>query len=164
MANTEIRKPNASPVQRPLDIFGAMRDEMDRIFDRFSHGWPNWPGSPTRGLANAGMVPDLDVHDDGKQLTIEADLPGVEEKDVSLTLNNGVLSIKGEKKSSREEKKADYYLSERSYGSFERALRLPETVDEGSLKASFDKGVLKIVAQKKPEAVKSEKRIEISKG
>lgn len=163
MANTEIRKTTNATPPHPTDVFGAMRDELDRVFDRFSLGWPSWSGASLRPFPPASALPNLDVHDDGKQLTIEADLPGIDEKDVSLTLNAGVLAIKGERKSQREEKKADYYLSERSYGTFERSLRLPETVDENSLKATFEKGVLKIVAQKKPEAVKAEKRIEIGK-
>ena len=109
------------------------------------------------------MVPELDVHDNGKQLTIEVDLPGVDEKDVTLTLANGMLTIKGEKKTEREEKKESYYMAERCYGAFERSLRLPDSIDEAKLEAKFDKGVLKVTAQKKPEAVKAEKKIEIKK-
>lgn len=157
MATTDLKKTTSATPARPTDVIGAMRDELDRVFDRFSTGWP------LSGLVHEAAMPSVDVHDDGKQLTIEADLPGMDEKDVTLTLNHGVLAIKGERKSEREEKKADYYVSERSYGSFERSLRLPDTIDENSLKATFEKGVLKIVAQKKPEAVKSEKRIEIGK-
>lgn len=162
MANSEIRK---SSVQAPqaTDLFGAMRDEIDRVFDRFTTGWPGIGGLSMRQLGGEQMPLHLDVRDDGKAITIEADLPGINEKDISLTVNNGVLSIKGERKSQREEKKADYYLSERTHGSFQRSLRLPESIDEGTLKASFENGVLKVVAQKKPDAVKSEKRIEIGK-
>ena len=94
---------------------------------------------------------------------IEGELPGVEEKDISVTLANGVLTIKGEKKQENEEKNESYYLTERSYGAFERSLRLPDTVDEAKVEAKFDKGVLKVTAAKKPEAVKAERRIEIKK-
>lgn len=163
MATTEIRKTTNATLLPSKDSFDAMRNELDRVFDHFSLGLPRWPGAPLRAFPSESILPSLDVHDDGKQLTIEADLPGIDEKDVSRTLNAGVLAINGERKSQREEKKADYHLSERSYGAFERSLRLPETVDENSLKATFEKGVLKIVAQKKPEAVKAEKRIEIGK-
>lgn len=159
---TEVTKGNGPGPHRPVDIFGAMRDEMDRVLERFEQGWPRWPGL-MRNISTA-MVPDLDVRDDGKQLTIEVDLPGVDEKDVTVTFNNGVLTIKGERKSEREEKKESYYMAERSYGAFERSLRLPETIDENKLEARFEKGVLQIVAQKRPEAVKAEKRIEIKKG
>ena len=160
MAGTEITKGKGTPGTRPIDLFGQMRDEMDRVFERFEHGWPRLPSMfRDRDM----MVPDLDVHDNAKQLTIEMDLPGVSEKDVSVTLTNGVLTIKGERKSEREEKKDNYYMAERSYGSFERSLRVPDTIDEGKLEARFDKGVLTIVAPKKPEAIKAERKIEIKK-
>jgi HSP20 family protein len=94
---------------------------------------------------------------------IEAELPGVEEKDVSVTLANGLLTIKGEKKEQHEEKGETHYLSERSFGMFERSLRLPDTIDETKVEAKFDKGVLKITAAKKPEAVKAERKIEVKK-
>ena len=109
------------------------------------------------------MIPELDVHDNGKQLTIDVDLPGVNEKDVTVSMANGLLTIKGEKKSDYEEKQENYYLSERNYGAFERSLRLPETLDEDKVEARFDKGVLKITVAKKPEAIKAEKKIEFNK-
>lgn len=166
MADTDITKGGGAPAaRRPTDIFSQMRDEMDRVLERFEHGWPRWPGALRLDAARGMMIPELDVHDDARQLTIEAELPGVDEKDVTVTLANGVLTIKGEKKSEREEKKdGNVYLSERSYGAFERTLRMPDTIDENKLEAKFEKGVLKIVAQKRAEAVKAEKRIEIKKG
>lgn len=162
MPTTEITKGNGPTAHRPRDIFGQLHDEMDRVFERFEHGWPRWP-SVIRRAGREVMVPELDVHDNSKQLTIEVDLPGVDEKDISVTLANGMLTIKGEKKTEREEKKENYYMAERSYGAFERSLRMPDTIDDNKLEAKFDKGVLKIVAQKKPEAVKAEKKIEIKK-
>ena len=163
MANNELSKTTTTAPQRAPDIFGAMREEMDRMFERFEHGLPRWPALFKRGNGNEWMVPELDVRDNGKQLTVEVDLPGVDEKDVSVTLANGMLTIKGEKKSDREEKKENYYLAERSYGAFERSVRLPDTIDEAKLEARFDKGVLKVIAQKRPEAVKAERKIEIKK-
>jgi HSP20 family protein len=138
-----------------------MRDEMDRIFERFEHGWPRWPAL----LRREGVitVPELDVRENTNSIVVEAELPGVDEKDVTVTLVNGVLTIKGEKKQEKEEKGENYYLAERSFGSFERAIRLPDTVDEAKVEAKFDKGVLRVTAAKKPEAVKAERKIEIKK-
>jgi HSP20 family protein len=164
MANTQLTKGNGRHLQRPTDVFGTMRNEMDRLFERFEHGWPRLPSLFTRGAEGSDMMPDLDVHENAQQFTIEADLPGVDEKDVTVTLANGVLCIKGEKKGAHEEKTESYYLAERSYGAFERTLRLPETIDDSKLEAKFDKGVLRIIAPKRPEAVKVEKKIEITKG
>jgi len=148
-------------VSRPRDIFGAMREEMDKMFERFEHGFPRWPTLFRQG--NGIVVPELDVRENSTSITVEAELPGVDEKEVSVTLANGVLTIKGEKKQSKEQKGEDFYRSERSYGAFERSLRLPDTIDEAKVDAKFDKGVLTITAAKKPEAVKAERRIEIKK-
>ncbi len=162
MPKTEITKPGETPVARPRDIFSAMRDEMDRVFGRFERDWP-FPSLFGRDGRSAILVPDLDVREDANSISIEAELPGVEEKDVSVTLANGVLTIKGEKKQEKEEKSENYHLTERSFGSFQRSLRLPDTVDDAKVQASFDKGVLKVTAAKRPEAVKAERRIEIKK-
>jgi HSP20 family protein len=161
MAKTEITKPSETTPSRPGDIFSAMRDEMDRVFERFEHGWPRWPTLFPRG--GAITMPELDVRENTNAIVVEAELPGVDEKDVSVTLANGVLTIKGEKKHEKEEKGENYYLSERSFGSFERAIRLPDTVDDAKVEAKFDKGVLKVTAAKKPEAVKAERKIDIKK-
>jgi HSP20 family protein len=80
-----------------------------------------------------------------------------------VTLANGVLTIKGEKKQNKEEKTENYYVAERSYGAFERSLQLPDSVDEAKVEAKFDKGVLRITAMKKPDAVKAQRKIEIKK-
>ena len=82
---------------------------------------------------------------------------------MTVTLTNGVLTIKGEKKQEKEEKGESYHLTERSFGSFERSIRLPDSVDEAKVEAEFDKGVLKVTAAKKPEAVKAERKVEIKK-
>ena len=161
MAKTEVGTSQNRPVSRPRDVFSTMRDEMERMFERAEHGWPRWPALFKRD--GDSMVPELDVRENTNAITVEAELPGVDEKDVSVTLANGVLTIKGEKKSEKEEKGDNYYVAERSFGSFERSIRLPDTVDDAKVEAKFDKGVLKVTAAKKPEAVKAERKIEIKK-
>ena len=161
MANTEISKVTPKLPQRATDVFSVMRGELDRMFDRFESGLPRLPSMFRHGNGDAWLMPELEVHDNGKQLAVSVELPGVDEKDVTVTLANGILTIKGEKKTEHKEKDGQTYLSERSYGAFERSLRLPDSIDEGKLEARFDKGVLRIVAQKRPEAIKAEKRIEI---
>jgi HSP20 family protein len=159
MAKFELTKSPEKSVSSPRDIFSAMRDEMDRMFERFEHGRPRWPSLFRRNGDFA--VPDLDVRENTNSVVVEVELPGVDEKDISVTLANGVLTIKGEKKHEKEEKGESYYLTERSFGSFERAIRLPDTVDDAKIEAKFDKGVLKVTAAKKPDAVKAERKIEI---
>lgn len=168
MASNLPVRDNGNKGSRPVDVFDAMRSEMDRLFERFHRGWPSigdWPSLPRmQGMLGSDIVvPELDLKDTGNAVVVEAELPGVDEKDVTLTVNDGLLTIKGEKKKSHEEKGENHYVMERSYGSFMRSVRLPEGIDEDKVSATFEKGVLTVTAPKKPEAVKSEKRIEIQK-
>jgi HSP20 family protein len=161
----EIKKTEtgAMPVQRYIDPFSSMRTEMDRVFDSFlGRGFGRFPAF-ARVEDSDAVVPSIDVRETEAELVVEAELPGMDEKDVSVTLTNGVLTLKGEKKSEREEKKDDYHLMERSYGSFQRSFQVADTIDADKVKAAFEKGVLKVTLPKRPEAVKSEKRIPIGK-
>jgi HSP20 family protein len=110
------------------------------------------------------MTPSIDVSETESELKIEVDLPGVEEKDVDLAISDNVLTIKGEKKAEKEEKKKDYHLVERSYGSFARSIGLPFEADSDKVKASFSKGVLTVTVPKPPEVKAKEKKIQIGKG
>lgn len=161
----EIKKNEAAvtPARRFTDPFGSMRAEMDRVFDSFlGRGLGRLP-SLTEADPSSGIMPSIDVRENATEFVVEAELPGIEEKDVTLTLNDGVLMLKGEKKSEREDKQDGYHLTERSYGSFRRSFRVADTVDTEKVVASFDKGVLKITMPKRPEALKQEKRIPIGK-
>jgi HSP20 family protein len=160
MAKIDLAKSTETSPARPGDLFAAMRNELDRVFERFEHGFPRWPSLFREGGGTI-IVPEFDVKENTDAVIVEAELPGVDEKDVSVTFANGLLTIKGEKKQSKEEKKENYYLAERSYGAFERSLRLPESVDDAKIEAKFDKGVLRVKAAKKPEAIKAERKIEI---
>ena len=162
MVKTEITKSPETAPSRSRNIFSAMRDEMDRVFERFEQGWPRLPAVFRRDVSIT--IPELDVRENTNSIVVEAELPGVDEKDVTVTLANGILTIKGEKKHEKEEKAENYHMTERSFGSFERAIRLPDSVDDVKVEAKFDKGVLKVTAAKKPEAVKAERKIEIKKG
>lgn len=162
MAQNNLTKPSASQISRPNDFFEAMRDEMNRMFGSFDLDRVRWPvmlGSQGQDL----IAPQFDIHESDSAITIEAELPGVDEKDVDVTFANGILTVKGQKKSEREEKKKNYYVSERAFGSFERSVRLPPSVDDSKISAQFDKGVLKITATKKADASPPERKIEIGK-
>ena len=161
MAKTEITKPTETSPSRQRDIFSVMRDEMDRMFHRFEFGFPRWPTQMSREAALT--VPEIDIRENANAIVVEAELPGVDEKDVTVTLANGVLTIKGEKKHQKEEKGESYHVVERSYGAFERAVRLPDTVDDAKVEAKFENGVLRVTAAKRPEAIKAERKIEIKK-
>lgn len=131
MAKDIERSGRGEIAPRYSDPFGALRSEMDRLFDSFMGGLPTFPSmfgpTGTRGFA---LMPSLDVKETDKEIAVEAELPGLDEKDVSLTIANGVLTIQGEKKLEHEEEKENYHVMERRYGSFQRSLRIPDTVDE----------------------------------
>jgi HSP20 family protein len=160
----DIKKQEAgTPAPRYRDPFAEMRAEMDRVFEGFLGRSLFGRSALPRVQAPRIAVPDVDIRENDKEIIFEADMPGVDEKDVAIVLRDGVLSLKGEKKSERDEKKDTYRLVERSYGSFERSFELPDTADEDQIKANFDKGVLRIVVPKRPEAVKASKTIPIGK-
>src|SRR6516225_1473632 len=162
----EIRKqPTTGTPQRYRDPFAEMRAEMDHLFDRFLGGsFFGRPAPSGRAEPAAALAPNVDIRENDKEIILEAELPGIDEKDVELVVRDGVLSLKGEKKLERDEKKDNYHLVERSYGSFERSFQLPDSTDEAQIKAEFNKGVLRVIVPKRAEAVKVEKKIPIGKG
>jgi HSP20 family protein len=129
---------------------------MDRIFDNFLGrepiGWPNL--SRTTPTA---VTPDGDVHETGKEIIFEVKIPGIDEKDINVMVRDGVLSLKGEKKSERDEQKDTYHLVERSYGAFKRSFGFRILLMK-TRSADFEKGVLRIEVPKHAEAVKVEKK------
>jgi HSP20 family protein len=162
----EIKRQEAggATVSRYRDPFAEMRTEMDRVFDSFlGRGFFGRPALFSRAQVEASVAPDIDIRENDKEIVLEAELPGIDEKDVELVVRNGVLSLKGEKKAERDEKRDTYHLLERSYGSFERSFQLPDSADEAEIKAEFNKGVLRVVVPKRSEAVKAEKKIPIGK-
>jgi HSP20 family protein len=132
--------------------------EMDRLFEPFERAVPRWPTF----FRGDGVILELDVVEHSDCFTIEAELPGVDKADLSVTFANGMLTIKREKKHKKEEKDESYYLAERTYGVFERTLRLPETIDYAKVEAKFDNGVLKVTVPKRPDAVEVDRKIEIN--
>lgn len=110
------------------------------------------------------LSPASDASADKEAYKITMELPGVAEDDIHLSMQSGVLSVKGEKKTSREEKGEDWFFSERQYGSFARTFRLPADADEGKVKADLKDGVLTITVAKVTKAEASSKRIPVGRG
>jgi HSP20 family protein len=143
----------------PAREMHSLQSEMNRLFNNFFE--------PTTG-GNGGNVafrrwsPAMDLVETDDHYVLKADLPGVSEGDVKIELEDNVLTVSGERKSSDEDSKQGYYRVERSYGAFSRTLTLPEGVDAGSIDATFDRGVLEVKIPK-PEQRKPRK-VEISVG
>jgi len=139
-----------SPASYSYGGFGGslfdLHRRMNRLFDNLLEQGPVDGGS----VAGTSLAaPALAVHQDGKQIEITAELPGVNEQDIDLSIEDGVLTLSGEKKSERKDEQGDY--SERSYGRFERRLTLPSNIDEERCSADFENGVLKITIPKAEE-------------
>lgn len=134
--------------------FMSLQREIDRLFEDFSRGFPTIAGNGAIAL-----MPSMDVTETDKEIEITAELPGLEEKDVQINIADNILTIRGEKKAEKEQKDKNYRLVERSYGSFERTLELPEGVNADAIKANISKGLLKVTVPKPAPA--QAKKIEV---
>jgi HSP20 family protein len=143
----------------------SLRDEVDRLFENFLPGAfgrslldiDPWHG---RSYATGDIVPHMDVRETREAYEISTELPGMDDKDVTVKVLGGVLTVSGEKKAERTEEKGELHFSERSYGSFVRSIRLPDSADADGIKADFAKGVLTITVPKRPGGA-GEKKIEV---
>ena len=142
--------------RKPFSELSTVRNEMDRLWNRFLDDWP----LPT--VFTKGWAPMADISETKDKLIVKAELPGLEPEDIKLSLSGNLLTIKGEKKKEKEEKDEQHYSLERYSGEFQRSFRLPVEVLEDKIDAKFDKGVLTITM---PKATKTPKKeIKISKG
>lgn len=142
------------------DVFGGLHRQVNELFDDFLGEFDN---PLTRRFGDAGMAnPKFDIAENDDAIEVTAELPGLDEKGVDVTLDHNRLIIKGEKKAESSDKKKDYILNERHYGMFQRVFAMPEGLDEENIKASFKKGVLNIKLPKTEEAKKERRRIEVS--
>jgi HSP20 family protein len=146
-----------APSQRDdvRDPFTAFRRDVERVFDDFFGGLAGRGFGPLTGFA--AVTPDIDVSETESDIVIAAEIPGLDEKDFNVTLSGDLLTIRGEKKSEREQKNGDSYYVERRFGSFSRAVRLPFAPTDEKIDASYDKEVLTIRVQK-PKALQQSMR------
>ena len=140
-----------------IDPMTLLQRRMNSLFDDFF-------SDSSRDLWNGfsgGFAPQMEVSETDKEVRISAELPGLDEKDVEVSLSGNLLTIKGEKKEEKDEDKGDYRHSERSYGYFERTLQLPDGADVDKITAKCQKGVLKVTVPKKPEEQNARRKIEL---
>lgn len=177
MADTaiEVKKtgsataPAAEPAPAAPDVWNSLRNEMERVFDRFSGAFamPSlrrmFDFAPARRIDRTFTftAPAIDVTENGKAYKVTAELPGMEPANVEVTVSGDMLVIKGAKHQEKEEKDENYYLSERSFGSFQRSFSLPGGVDRDKIGAEMSKGVLTVTLPKTAEAQKQQKKIDV---
>ena len=151
----------------PFREFNTLQNQMQRLFQE------NF-GSQGReeSLTTSVFAPAVDVYEDEHNITLKIEVPGIDEKDIDIRVENNTLTVHGERKFEKDEKEENYRRVERQYGSFTRTFTLPNTVDSENIQADYDKGVLKIRLAKKAEAkpkqikvnVGSQKTLEAEKG
>jgi HSP20 family protein len=151
---------------RPLH---ALRRQVDRLFEDFQRGYWHLPFSRTvsdvepfwRGDVAFGAVPSVDIVEKDDAYKVSAELPGIAASNIDVKFSDGTLTIAGEKEEDKEEKKKDYFLSERRYGSFKRSFRVAEDIDADKIEANFKNGVLSVTLPKTAEARKNTKTITV---
>jgi HSP20 family protein len=143
------------------DPFLSLHREVNRLFDDVLRGY-----GPPAGTAQGGgnLIPaHMDVSETEEEFRVRAELPGVSEKDVEVTLDDDVLTIRGEKRFERKDEKESYHFVERSYGTFQRSVRLPYAVDPERVRASFENGVLTVTLPKTKQQERA-RRIQVQAG
>lgn len=154
------RRKDLEARRREGNPFHALQREMNRVLDRFTRGW-GWSEMAEREEPWGGFFPPVDISETDKEIHVTAELPGLDEKDLDLSLSGNNLIIRGEKKAEKEEKGEHFYRKESSYGAFHRTIPLPAEVVEDKVEASYKRGVLKVRLPKSPEAQKARKKIAI---
>ncbi len=141
----------------PFREFATLQDRMNRLF-RESYG----PEGREEALTSTTFAPPVDVYEDEHSVSLKIEVPGIDDKDIDVRIENNVLTVHGERKFEKEEKEENFRRVERQYGSFTRTFSLPSTVDGERVSANYDKGILKITLPKKAEA--KPKQIKVNVG
>jgi HSP20 family protein len=144
----------------PIREFSAMQDRTNRINRLFRELYS--PEGPEEALTTTSFAPLVDIYEDEHNVTLKLEVPGIDEKDIDVHIENNTLVVRGERKIEKEEKEENFRRIERQYGSFTRSFTLPNSVDPGQVNAHYDKGVLKVKLAKKAEA--KPKQIKITVG
>src|SRR5258705_7562541 len=144
----------------PLREFSTMQDRMNRMNRLFRESYT--PEGPEEALTTTTFAPPVDIYEDEHTITLKMEVPGIEEKDIDVRIENNTLTVHGERKIEKEEKEENFRRIERQYGSFTRSFTLPSSVDPAQVSANYDKCVLKINLAKKAEA--KPKQIKVNVG
>lgn len=153
------KKQNAGLVRRSEVPFGSLQQEINRLFDDFGYGFNNpWFEKMTDFQAKA------DVKETEKEIVVTVEVPGVDLKDIDISLTDDSITISGEKHEEKEQEEKGYYKMERSYGSFHRAIPLPCAIDRDKTDAVYKDGVLRISLPKCPETLKKEQKVTVKAG
>ncbi|MGA2570034.1 MAG: Hsp20/alpha crystallin family protein [Terracidiphilus sp.] len=139
----------------PFREVATLQNRVNALFRDFNEG--------ESSLTTASFIPPVDIYEDEKKVILKLEVPGMEEKDLDVSVENNTLTVRGERKFAAEEKEENFHRIERRYGTFFRAFTLPTTVDTDSVAASYNAGVLKVELKKKPEAQPKQIKVNVGK-
>ena len=143
----------------PVREFAAMQERMNRMNRLFRESYS--PEGPEEALTTSTLAPPVDIYEDENNIILKIDVPGIDEKDIDVRIQDNTLTVHGERKIEKEEKEENFRRVERQYGSFIRSFTLPSSVDPGQVSARCDKGVLKINLAKKAEAKPTQIKVDV---
>lgn len=138
--------------------FSALQDRMNRIF-RESYS----PDGPEEALTTSNFAPPVDVYEDEHNITLKIEVPGIDEKEIDVSIENNTLTVRGQRRFEKDEKEENFQRVERMYGSFTRSFTVPNTVDLEQVSAHYDKGVLKVHLAKRAEAKPKQIKVNVEK-
>ncbi len=141
----------------PFREFVTLQERMNRLFRV-----PRGPEEQDEALTATAFAPPVDVYEDEHNITLKIEVPGIDEKDIDVRIENNTLTVHGERKFEKEEKEENYRRVERQYGSFTRTFSLPNTVNHDNVQADYDKGVLKVKLAKKAEAKPKQIKVNVT--
>lgn len=158
--NLPVRREDNSSDFSPYFL---LQNDMNRVFDNFFRSFDNGMLNPFSDLSEGVFQPKVEVKENANDLRVSFELPGMDDKDIDVSISEGALTISGEKREEKEENTRGYYRMERNYGSFQRRIPLPCSIEEDKVEATFKNGVLNVVLPKTAEAKQNVKKISIRK-
>jgi HSP20 family protein len=139
--------------------FRELQDRIDRMNRLFRESYR--PEGPEEALTTTSFAPPVDIYEDEHNITLKMEVPGIDEKDIDVRIENNTLTVRGERKFEKEEKEENFRRLERQYGSFTRSFTLPSSVETENIQANYDKGVLEIRLAKKAEAKPKQIKVKV---
>ena len=139
----------------PFREVAALQNRVNSLFRDFSEG--------ESSMTTTNFIPAVDIYEDEKKVVLKLEVPGIQEKDLDVSVENNTLTVKGERKFEKEEKEENFHRIERRYGSFFRAFTLPTSVETENIDAKYENGVLRLELKKKPEAQPKQIKVNVNK-
>jgi len=161
--NLPIGKEDCDSSPHEFSPYFSLQHDMNRVFDNFFRSFETGMMSPFSDMSEGPFQPRVEVKESANDLRVSVELPGIDDKDIDVTITGDALTISGEKREEKEQNTRGYYRMERSYGSFHRRIPFPCAIDKDKTEATFKKGVLNVILPKTADAKQQVKKIDIKR-